>query len=85
MSADFGRWPWSWPVDVPVKIRGDGDEVYVLTSRGPLYNAQAVYRGSYGGSGSGGPPFKVDFMVGRSYLRHKLRSGEWQTSGEPTP
>lgn len=80
-TQTFGRWPWSWPVDVPVRIRMDRGFAD-LTERGVIYdllaNVGKGYTGTIaGGQGDGLPPWTLTLRVARSELRKKLRSGEW--------
>jgi hypothetical protein len=78
-NQNFGRWPWSYPVEVPATVHCDDGVVmklkrrynfgYVGTSRQP---DDDMYREC------GIPPVTLSVMVSRKCLRDKLRSGEWQ-------
>jgi hypothetical protein len=86
--TDFGRWPWSWPVEVPVKIREDDGTVLTLTEKGVFGDAVANVGHGYRGESEHPPrtnfvtgPIVLSSVVGRKYLRAKLRSGEWEVIG----
>jgi hypothetical protein len=80
---EYGRWPWSWPVEVPVRVDTGRGDVH-LTKKGVVYDYAAHVGKGYSGTCSvlgdsyGLPPITLQFKVGRSYLRQKLRTGEWK-------
>lgn len=81
---EFGRWPWSWPVEVPARIKLDSGGIATVTEKGVVYdhaaNVGKGYRGTvvYPDPHDPSPlPITLSWMVGRSYLRKQLKSGEW--------
>lgn len=80
-AAGYGRWPWSWPVQVPAEIdTGDGRTV-TLHSRGTIYDFAAHVGKGYEGElvrPSEDGPIELEYKVGRRYLRSQLRSGTWK-------
>lgn len=87
--SDFGRWPWSWPAEVPVVIQTP-DEKHTLTERGVFGgDGSSVGKGYRGVSEIPcktnviDGPIHLEVTIGKKYLRNRLRSGEWVVIGTP--